>query len=188
MQPRRGHFLYESGYHSDLWFDLETLCRRPAMLQPYVIELASKVADFQPQVICGPLVEGSFIALMVSSELHCEFTYTIRIARSPDRLFPVEYRLPRVLSDLVYGKRVVIVNDVISAGSAVRGTFESLKVACADVAGFASLVVLGDSFPGFAAQHNIPLETNIRLPRNNLWEPENCPLCAARISLEKPGN
>ena len=39
--PPAGHFVYESGHHGDLWFDLDMLFVHPRRLQPSVAELAS---------------------------------------------------------------------------------------------------------------------------------------------------
>ena len=33
VNARSGHFAYESGHHSDLWLDLETLCESPTALR-----------------------------------------------------------------------------------------------------------------------------------------------------------
>jgi orotate phosphoribosyltransferase len=181
---RRGHFLYESGYHSDLWFDLETLCQNPAALRPFIPDLGRHLEPFHPDVICGPLIEGAFVALLAASELRCDFVYTLRFnAGFEDKLFGVPYELPKSLQSAVTGKRIAIVNDVISAGSAVRGTLQSLRQAGAEIVCIASLVVLGDSFPPFAREHEIPLRTLLTLP-NNTWEPEHCPLCAQGIPLQ----
>jgi orotate phosphoribosyltransferase len=186
VNARRGHFLYESGYHSDLWFDLETLCREPLRLKRYAAELAAKISVWQPDVICGPLIEGALLGWEVASELRCDFTYTTRVADTArGGLFAVEYQLPPVLRAVVSRRRVVIVNDVISAGSAVRGTLQSLRSAGAEVAGVGSLAVLGSSFPAYAAQQNLALQSLIELPENTLWEPAECPLCAAAVVLEK---
>ena len=179
---RRGHFLYESGYHSDLWFDLETLCRHPANLRPFIIELCRELEPFHPDFICGPLIEGSFVALLAASELQLEFAYTLRIDSSTEQMFPITYELPKSLESTVKGKRVAIVNDVISAGSAVRGTHASLTNAQADIVCIASLVLLGETFRGLAERHQIPLKTLLTLP-NQIWKPEHCPLCAQGTPL-----
>jgi orotate phosphoribosyltransferase len=185
LQGRRGHFLYESGHHGDLWFDLETLCRRPDDLRPLIADLASRLASYKPEVVCGPLVEGAFVALLVAGELGCEFTYANRFAPADsDRLFPVSYRLPAALRPLLKERRVAIVNDVINAGSAVRGAYEDLIRLGARVAVVGSLLVLGDAFPAFADQHGLALEALERMPFN-LWMPEECPLCAKGEELEE---
>jgi orotate phosphoribosyltransferase len=184
VRGRRGHFAYESGHHGDVWFDLETLCQRPHILQPFTAQLAARLKPFLPDAVCGPLVEGAFIGLLVASELPCDFTYASRFApSSSDALFPVEYRLPPALYPLVSGRRVAIVNDVINAGSAVRGTLRDLQSHGATVVAVASLVILGDAFADFAAEQKIPVESLAHLP-NNLWTPAECPQCAAGMALE----
>src|ERR1044071_8717656 len=72
---RRGHFRMESGYHTDLWMHLETLCRHPALVQPAARALADKLRPYRVDAVCGPLTEGAFVALMVAGELGCDFTY-----------------------------------------------------------------------------------------------------------------
>jgi orotate phosphoribosyltransferase len=182
---RQGHFLYESGHHGDLWLDLETLCRRPTELRPLVSELASRLASYKPEVVCGPLVEGAFVGLLVANELGCEFTYANRFAGDdPTQLFGVKYRVPATLRPVVKGKRIVIVNDVTSAGSAVRGTYEDLVDAGARVIAVGCLLLLGEPFASFADEHGLAVEALETRP-HHLWTAEECPLCKEGVRLEK---
>ena len=59
-------------------------------------------------------------------------------------MFPVSYRLPGA-RDLVTGKRVVIVNDVIGAGSAVLGTLKDLYECGADPVAIGALAARGSA-------------------------------------------
>jgi orotate phosphoribosyltransferase len=184
VRGRHGHFKLESGHHGDVWFDLETLCLNPSEIQPFAERLAAQLKKYQVDVVCGPLVEGAFVALLVSQELGCQFAYAERFDDTTrGELFPVRYRLPKSLHPAVSGKRVVIVNDVISAGSAVRGTFFDLREIGAEVVAIAALLALGESITEFAAKHGVALELLERIP-NNLWKPEDCPLCTAGIAIE----
>ena len=187
VRERQGHFLLESGHHGDLWYQLETLCLRSREIRPFAARLAAQLLQYKVEVVCGPLVEGAFIALLVSLELGCEFAYAERFADTTrEGLFPVEYRLPRALQPVVRGKRVAIVNDVISAGSAVRGTFSDLQALGARVVAIGALLALGDAIGKFTAEHHVALELLERMP-NNLWMPSECPLCAAGVQLEIAG-
>jgi orotate phosphoribosyltransferase len=133
------------------------------------------------------LNEGAFIALLVSLELGCDFVYAERFANPAGQgLFPVEYRLPKALHSSLKGKRVAIVNDVISAGSAVRGAFSDLQSIGADVVAIGALLGLGDSILKFAAEQRVALELLHQMP-HNLWAPAQCPLCAAGQPLEIMG-
>ena len=187
LASRRGHFRLESGHHGELWLELERLCLHPGLVRPFTTELARQLASHQVEAVCGPLNEGSFVALMVAEAMDVEFTYAERIP-APDRtgLFPVAYRVPAPLRPFLRGRRVAIVNDVINAGSAVRGTFADLQGLGAVPVALASLVVLGDSAARLADGWDLPLVTLSR-QANPLWEPSACPLCAAGLPLQNPG-
>jgi len=187
VRGRRGHFRLESGHHGDLWFQLETLCQRSRDIRAFAAQLAAQLVQYEVEVVCGPLVEGAFVALLVSLELGCDFAYAERFADTTrEGLYPVEYRLPKALQPAVKGKRVAIVNDVISAGSAVRGSFSDLQTLGASVVGIGALLALGDAIAQFAAENRVALELLERMP-TNLWTPSECPLCAAGVPLEIVG-
>ena len=184
VRARQGHFKLESGHHGDLWLQLETLCLRSREIQPFAAQLAAKLQQYKVEVVCGPLVEGAYVALLVSLELGCDFVYAERFANTAHQgLYPVEYRLPKALHQAVKSKRVAIVNDVISAGSAVRGAFLNLQSIGADVVAIGALLALGDSIAGFAGEQQVALELLQQMP-HNLWTPSRCPLCAAGQPLE----
>jgi len=181
---RKGHFLLESGYHGELWLDLELLCLRPARVQPLVTDLARRISVHEVDAICAPLVEGAFIGLTMASELNVDFTYAERLTH-PERedLYPVEYRIPGALRDRLRGKRVAIVNDVITAGSAVRGTFHDLISWGAEPVAIGALLLLGSWAASCAAENGMELVSIAQLP-NPIWKPEDCPLCAAGVPLQ----
>jgi orotate phosphoribosyltransferase len=181
LAARKGHFLLESGHHGELWLDLELLCLRPERIRPQAAQIAARLAAHNVEVVC---VEGAFVALMVAEKLGLPFTYAERFAVvSRDALYPVQYRLPRALRDVVRGKRVAIVNDVVNVGSAIRGTFADLQACGAQPVAIAALVVLGQSAATFAADHKLSLEKMASLP-NEIWIPADCPLCSRSIPLE----
>ena len=144
VRGRQGHFRLESGHHGDRRFQLETLCLHSREIR-LAARPAAQLVQHKVEVVCGLLVEGAFVALLVSLELGCEFAYAERFA-DPTRegLFPVEYCHPKALQPAVKGKRVAIVNDVINAGSAVRGTFFDLQALGAGVVAIGALLALGE--------------------------------------------
>jgi orotate phosphoribosyltransferase len=184
VRGRQGHFRMESGHHGDLWFQLETLCLHSREIRPFAERLAARLTRYEIEVVCGPLVEGAFVALLVSLELGCEFVYAERFADATrEGMYPVEYRLPKALQPVVNGRRVAIVNDVVSAGSAVRGTHFDLQAVGAEVVAIGALLALGDTIDEFAAEHHVALELLDQMP-NNMWTPSECPLCAKGMPIE----
>jgi orotate phosphoribosyltransferase len=180
----RGHFLLESGHHGDLWLGLESLCLNPRRAQSFADKLAEPLSTAKVDTICGPLIGGAFLGLMVALALDVQFTYAERFVRPAGAgRSAVDYRVPTGLRAGLRGKRVAIVDDVINAGSAVRSTFADLEGCGAVVAGISALLVLGGAGAAFAVAKGVPLRSLGTLP-SSLWDPADCPLCLRGIPLE----
>jgi len=154
VPKREGHFVFESGHHGQIWLDLERLFLHPERVQPLAEALAHRLRGHQVAAVCGPLVEGAFVSLFVASSLRLPFTYSepVRDQRATG-LFPVSYPIPKTLEPELRGKRVAIVNDVINAGSAVRGTLAALKQCGAQPVAIGTLAVYGHAARELAATH-----------------------------------
>jgi orotate phosphoribosyltransferase len=182
---RRGHFRLESGHHGELWLDLDPWFVRPTALRPFVQALAEQLAPTQPAAICGPLVGGAFLAQMIAATLDVEFYFAERIAPPPgDTLFAVKYRIPAALRSRISGQAVAVVDDVISAGSAVRGTVADLQACEARPVALGALLVMTGAAARFAAAQGVPL-VHLAYMDPGIWLPVDCPLCAAGVPLEE---
>jgi len=176
MSSRYGHFRFVSGDHGDIWLDLDSLFRRPSALAPFVSALAERLDGYRVDVVCGPLTGGGFLAQLIARELDVGFAYTEMIA-------PTSYRLPTGLREGVAGSRIALVDDVINAGAAVRGTYRAVVAHGGQPVVVGALLVLGSAAAAFAADASLPLECLAHRP-SNLWEPAACPLCASGSPLD----
>lgn len=178
MGARRGHFAFESGYHGDLWLDLDGLFTAPAQLDGLLDELARRIAAVDPDVICGPMTGGAFVAFAVAARLEVGFRWTAREhVPSGQGLFPYRYHLDMAGIELAH-QRVVVVDDVVNAGSATRETLRLLREQNATPVAMAALLTLGPAPEALARDEGLELLTlaNVASP---LWAPDHCPLCAA---------
>jgi orotate phosphoribosyltransferase len=184
VSSRSGHFQLESGHHSGLWFDLDPLFSRPALLEPHVSSLAHALRAYEPEVVCGSLVGGAFLAQRLASLLECEFAFTEPVPSGHgDGLYRVQYRLPEGLRNRVLSKRVAVVDDVISAGSAALGTHTDLTRHGARTVAVGALLVLGTEGTRHFDALGFPIFSLSRLPFD-LWAPASCPLCADQVPLQ----
>ncbi len=184
ISARNGHFRLESGHHGNLWLELDPLFLRPSRLMPFVRELATRLAPYNIDAVCGPLTGGAFLAQALASTMEIEFYHTERLVSTErEGLYPVQYRIPRGLRKTARGKKIAIVDDVINAGSAVRGTLAEVQVYGANPVAIGALLVLGSTAASFFAEQNIPVECLAHLP-SGIWAPSECPLCAAQTPLE----
>ena len=187
VSGRSGHFELESGHHSELWLDLDTLFAIPARVQPLIERLAALLGPHDAVVICGPLVGGAFLAQTVAAALNCEFAYTERHMPTDSKgLYPAQYRLPKAFVEQVRSRRIAIVDDVMSAGSAAMATYRELQQHGASTVVVGALMVLGTRGADLFAQAGVPVEA-VGRREFQVWLPEDCPLCARGAPLVRPG-
>jgi orotate phosphoribosyltransferase len=181
---RQGHFQLESGHHGELWLDLDALFAQPKHVAPLVELLSDALRPYEAAGVCGPLVGGAFLAQVTAAALGVEFSFTERVMPAVwDGLYPARYRLPPAFASRVRGRRIAIVDDVMSAGSAARGTYSELKLHEAVPTVVGALLVLGSTGEDFFLQHGVAVEAVARRPYR-LWLPAGCPLCASGVPLE----
>lgn len=184
---RRGHFQLESGHHSELWFDLDALFAVPNRIGPFVSQLTELLRSYNVAAVCGPLLGGAFLAQRVAQALDIEFCFTERVMpRDATGLYQASYVLPSGFSARVHGRRVAMVDDVMSAGSALRGTYTELQTHGAVPLVAGALMVLGNKGADFFAEQQVAVEAVVR-EDYSLWLPSDCPLCAAGTPLENVG-
>ncbi|MGH9370990.1 MAG: phosphoribosyltransferase family protein [Vicinamibacterales bacterium] len=186
MTARRGHFQLESGHHGALWLDLDGLFADSRRIAPFVERLAGTLRPYEPSIVCGPLLGGAFLAQLVAQTLGVGFCFTERVMPSGNAgLYRARYRLPPAFADRVRGQRTAIVDDVLSAGSALHGTCVELDAHAAIPVVAGALLMLGTAGADRLAEHGVPVESVAR-QAFDMWPPASCPLCAAGSPLEQP--
>lgn len=178
LRERKGHFVFESGHHGETWLDLESLFLRPDRVEPLAKALADRIRGYGVEIVCGPLTEGAFLALMVAKALRISFGYATRDSSAGQ----VAYGIPQRLAPEFAGKKVAIIDDVINAGSAVGGTIDALRAVGAKSVVIGAIAVYGGSAGELAARNALALEA-LDERESRIWEPDNCPLCAQEIPL-----
>src|SRR5713101_313784 len=124
VAARRGHFRLESGHHTGLWLDLDALFAEPHQIAPFVATLTTALRPYAVSAVCGPLIGGAFLAQLVAQALQVQFYFTERVMLAQSAtLYQARYRLPPVFASRARGRRVAMVDDVMSAGSALRSTY-----------------------------------------------------------------
>jgi orotate phosphoribosyltransferase len=129
---------------------------------------------------------GALLAQLIARLLGSEFFYTGRQAGGPAG-HHARYTLPPGASHRVLGKRMALVDDVISAGSSLRATLTEVETHGAIPVVVGALHVLGTTGAGFFAERGLRIETTGRGPFD-LYRAAECPLCAAGVPLEDPAD
>ncbi|MGL4965216.1 MAG: orotate phosphoribosyltransferase [Inquilinus sp.] len=181
VSATRGHFRYESGHHGDLWLDLDSLFLDAARMRGWAAALARQASGLGAEIVCGPLTGGAFLAQSIAAELGLGFVHAERQVADGS----VQYRIPAPLAGTLAGRRVLVADDAINAGSALGLTLAELLRHGAVPAGIACLLTLGEAAGRIAAAQGVKLLALAALERG-MWRPEDCPLCAAGVPLQGP--
>lgn len=182
-RARKGHFQMESGLHCGLWFDLDIAFVDPKALEPFVTQLAQSLGRHEPEAVCGPLTGGAFLAQLLARALGTEFYFTVPTTPAGEGTFKARYKLPPATGHRLLGKRVAMVDDVMSAGSSLRATLHELEAHGAIPVVVGALHVLGSAGASFFTERGLRIETTGR-SAFDAWRPSECPLCAANVPFE----
>jgi orotate phosphoribosyltransferase len=178
-RPRSGHFDLGTGYHGDLWLDLDALLLRPSLLREQVRWLAARLREHSVDAVCGPLEGGAFLAYAVADLLGVAFLAGYR--------WPGEragYHLPTVPGG-IGGWRVGVVDDAVNAGTAVVACLEELRGRGAVPVAVAALVSLGEASTMVQARMRVPFYPASTVP-SRAWPAEQCLLCAEGTPCTDP--
>jgi orotate phosphoribosyltransferase len=171
---RRGHFVFESGDHGDVWLQLERLFTAPRTMRQAAEQLADRLRGHAPDLVCGPAVGGALVGQWVASALDAGFVYAERrVTRGA-----AAYAVPPGVHPEVKGARVAIVDDVVNAGAAALGAARALRSLGADVVALGVLIARASAVLPIDAFGGVPLVALATFDWN-LWPPASCPLCAA---------
>jgi orotate phosphoribosyltransferase len=178
--PQRGHFDLGTGYHGDVWLDLDALFLRPALLRPHVRWLADRLSEHQVDAVCGPMEGGAFLAQAIADRLETAFLPAYRAAarRATEEL---AYRLPHVPGG-VGGWRVAIADDAVNAGTAVQACSRQVRDCGAVPVAVAALLSLGPASVTMAARLSLPFYAAETM-QSQAWAAGHCPLCASGTPL-----
>jgi orotate phosphoribosyltransferase len=184
VTARRGHFQMESGYHSATWSELGSLFDHPDDLRPFTTELSRRLAAHGPDAVCGPATGGAKLAQLLAAALQIE-SFEAERSEIPGAtgLFPVRYRLPAAQRERARERKVAIVDDAISAGSAVRATYADMIACGARPVALGALIVFGDAAAQFATDRGLALEAIETVPLET-WLPAECPACKAGVAVD----
>jgi orotate phosphoribosyltransferase len=168
-----GHFKLSSGLHSGEYLEKFRLAENPELFDPMCQELARRFDDAGAEIVLGPTTAGIILAYNVARYLGVEARYAERengkmTLRRNQRLEP--------------GTRVLVVDDILTTGGAVK---ECLQVVEEFGATLVGVGVLGDRSGG-EVDLGTRLEALLRVSVR-AFPPENCPLCESGIPLYQPG-
>lgn len=169
-----GHFKLASGLHSDRYVEKFRLLENPRITKQLMAELADRIRQYKPDVVVGPVTGGVILSYEMASQLGTLAYFT-------EKTEDGGMELRRGFD--VKGKRVLLVEDVVTTGGSIVKAGEAVKEAGGEIAAYALLV---DRSSG-RFQPGEPVEALVTLEINT-YQPDALPEALAAIPLHEPGS
>ncbi len=170
----KGHFLLASGLHSATYWEKFRVLQFPEHTVPLCAMISERFRESNVDVVAGPTTGGIILAFEVARQLSVRAVYVER-ASDGGRVF-------RRGQTITAGERVLIVDDILTAGGSIRNVINIVRTAEGNIIGIGVLVDRSQGDLGLAAPLFACLKVNVET-----HSPETCPQCATGEPLTQPG-
>ncbi|MFA5086723.1 MAG: phosphoribosyltransferase family protein [Candidatus Paceibacterota bacterium] len=173
----QGHFVLASSSHADFYINKDAIFVHPQMASDVGEALALKFKDDNVEVVIAPATAGIVLSQWTAYHLS-KITGRDVLAVYADKTTPKGFIVKRGYDKILNGKRVLVVEDVLTSGGSVRLCIEAVREAGGNVIGLGGIVNRGKLsekdvfYPGkFVCLANIDI---------NAYLEDVCPLCLQR--------
>ena len=170
---KEGHFLLASGLHSPLYWEKFRILQYPDYTQRLCGLIAERYRGQKVDVVAGPTTGGVILAFETARQLGVKSIFAEKQGEA--RVFRRDFTI-------AHGERILVVDDILTTGSSVKETMSAVAGLGGVVMGVGVLVDRSEKDPSFS----VPLFSCLRAP-TVAYSPQECPLCAAKVPLVKPG-
>ncbi|MFQ6121781.1 MAG: orotate phosphoribosyltransferase [Dehalococcoidales bacterium] len=170
----KGHFLLTSGLHSPIYWEKFRVLQFPNYTEQLCGMIANHFKEQRIQVVAGPTTGGIILAYEVARQLGVRSLFAEK--EGEERVFRRGFSIDP-------GERILIVDDILTTGGSIRETMAAVTKLGGKVIGVGVLVDRSEQ----KLEFGVPLFSCHRA-LTPTYTPQDCPLCAAKIPLTKPGS
>ena len=169
-----GHFLLASGLHSPIYWEKFRVLQFPAYTEQLCRMIAEHFLGQEVQVVAGPTTGGIILAFEVARQLGVRGIFAEK--EGEERAFRRGFSISP-------GERVLIVDDILTTGKSVHEVIAAVNKQGGEIIGIGVLVDRSEQNVDFG----FSLFSCYRA-KTITYSPSDCPLCAERVPLVKPGS
>ena len=168
-----GHFVLTSGRHSASYFQCAKVLQHTEYLTAFSIMIADEFEPQAPDLVISPAIGGVVLGTEVGTQLGCRTIFAER--KEGNMVIRRGFHIEK-------GEKVLVVEDVITTGGAVREVMDLVEDAGGNILGVGVLV---DRSNGTVTLHNNQYSI-VKLDAVSYGEDE-VPDDLAAIPIQKPG-
>jgi orotate phosphoribosyltransferase len=176
---RSGHFVFVSGLHADTYVNKNAMYPYTREMSKLCEAVAKRFIGKDIEAVVGPATGGIILSQWVAyhlSELEGREVYGTYADKDGDG-----FVIKRGYNDLIKGKKILVVEDLVTTGGSLRKVIEAARSEGATVAGAVAIcnrgMVTGDMIgnpPEFVSMLTVELDQ---------WPEAECDLCKRNIPI-----
>ncbi len=174
------HIIATSGKHLDAYLNKDAIYPHTHAVSAVCKAIAELFADAHIEAVVGPSLGGIILSQWTAyhlSEITGKEVLGIYTEKTEDK----DQILTRGYGALVNGKRVLVVEDILTTGGSLAKVVRTVKTAGGTVVAACAMV---NRDPDKINEHVIgaPLKTlaSLRLPA---WDEADCPMCKGKVPI-----
>jgi orotate phosphoribosyltransferase len=167
------HVVYTSGRHGSAYVNKDAVYPHPAHVSTLCRLLAEAAAPCHAEVVCGPALGGIILSQWTAHHLGALAVYAEKVPEGG-------LALRRGYDRLVAGRRVLVVEDIVTTGGSVRQAVAAVRAAGGEVVMAAVLCNRGGVT---AADLGVPALASLVTLSLDSWEEAACPLCREGVPV-----
>jgi orotate phosphoribosyltransferase len=176
------HIVYTSGRHGSSYVNKDALYPHTAATSGVCAQIARHFAAAGPEVVAGPTVGGVIMAQWAAHHLEGLLGREVLAVYAEEQEADDGKRriFRRGYDQLVAGRRVLVVEDILTTGGSARMVVQAVEQAGGTVVGVAALCNRGGvsaaqlGAPALYSLASVPLES---------WAADACPLCRDGVPI-----
>jgi orotate phosphoribosyltransferase len=173
------HFVYTSGLHGSVYVNKDAIYPHTKLISEIGREFGGQFRDAQVEAVIAPAVGGVILATWTAYHLS-RLTKREVLGVYADKIEGTkEFELKRGYDKLIAGKRVLVVEDVVTTGGSVAKVIKLTKK-IATVVGLAVICNRGQ-----VGAKELGVDKLYSLVQANFaaWAEKECPLCQKKIPI-----
>lgn len=173
------HIIYTSGKHGEAYVNKDAVYPHTEPTSELCAAIADQFALDMVEVVIAPAIGGVILSQWVAHHLNKMVEHEVLgvYAEKDGDAFVIK----RGYDKLIAGKRVLVVEDVLTTGGSAKKVVEAVRALGGEVVGLGVLCNRGNikaedmgNVPKLFALANIAMEA---------WDEKDCPLCAQGVPI-----
>jgi len=176
---RNTHVVFTSGKHGDTYINKDAIYPDTSAVASLCQLFADHFASRGIEIVAAPAIGGVALAQWTAHQLSDAGQPVLAVYAEKQPAGDFQFR--RGYDALLDGRRVLVVEDIVTTGGSVKGVIEAARQCGAHIEGVAIICNRGNVQPG--AIGDPPEMFSLVDIELNAWAEEECPLCTSGVPV-----